>query len=572
MTARARWRALVAFVWLVHLITLCHNYFAVPFTHGYDWPGHLAYLHYVDENWTVPPPEATAQFFNPPLYYFSVAGLQRFLPIQLGDAGQLFNVMCAAAVAAMLTALCRRLWGERLLPTAWLLGFYVLNPTVYRAFGMVRPEPMLITIFTAAALLVSAANDTPTRERALAVCSGLLAGVAVGVRQWGLFLEGGFLVWLAVRHLQRLRRGGRRWKCISALALQIGSFLLALAILVVIQGRSPLAFNAPPQSAEPGFLTRLELPVLFTSPVRPALDYRFWPVLYADFWGDYWRYWREALIHDPMPSSASTVASLVRSMWAGIPATTLALVGLVGRRRWFIPDEAEAQCRVHEFARILTVLAFGGFAAFALRYAVPGKGDTVKSVYLVYLVPFLGYLAGVAADGLSRRIRKGAFLLLMPLVLMIAFIGPNCLFEPAEEMANRTWQMPQVGQAVDIAFGEHLSLAGYSLSADSGAGILTVTLVWSTDGYIDLGYKVFVHAVDEQGVLLVQSDSVPAGWTRPTQAWLPGEFIVDVHELALGADLLPRIERLLVGMYGEADGVRLTTEAGTDQFVIEVPE
>ncbi|MCA9914612.1 MAG: GNAT family N-acetyltransferase, partial [Anaerolineae bacterium] len=29
------------------------------------------------------------------------------------------------------------------------------------------------------------------------------------------------------------------------------------------------------------------------------LDSRFWPVLYADFWGDYWRYWWEALGREP---------------------------------------------------------------------------------------------------------------------------------------------------------------------------------------------------------------------------------------------------------------------------------
>jgi hypothetical protein len=568
-----RWWALVAVFLVIHLVILCYNQVTVPFTHGYDWPGHLAYLHYVAEHWRVPPPEASAQFFNPPLYYFAAAGLHLLLPVQLGAAGQVLNLVCAAAAFAMIVAIARRVWYGQLLPTAWLLGFYVFSPTVYRAFGMVRPEPMLITLFTGGMLLVSGLGQSPRLAKSTAVSLGLLAAAALMVRQWGAFFEAGLVLWLVLQYLPSLKHRGARRELVRALGLQIGSFIALSAILVLAQGRPPFLFNAPPQSPEVAFLADLEVTTLFTRPVRPALDYRFWPVLYADYWGDYWRYWREALIHDPMPSSPATVASLVRSMWAAIPASALVLAGLLrrGRRGW-AQGMDEVQGRVHDLARVLVVVSVLGFAVFALRYAVPGKGDTVKSVYLVYLVPFLAWLASAGVDLTLRRAGRYRALLWLPLGLLAVVIGPNCFFLPAEEMLNRTWQMPHAEHVVGVSFGQHITLAGYSVSVGADGEELNVTLVWTTDAYVDAGYKVFVHALDGDGTLLGQSDSIPADWTRPTQAWLPGEYIVDLHHVPVARASIEAIDRLVAGLYDEEDGVRLKTDVGGDHYAIEIEQ
>ncbi|HIE39771.1 MAG TPA: hypothetical protein EYP77_12045 [Anaerolineae bacterium] len=65
------------------------------------------------------------------------------------------------------------------------------------------------------------------------------------------------------------------------------------------------------------------------------------------------------------------------------------------------------------------------------------------------------------------------------------------------------------------------------------------------------------------GRIVAQSDGVPAGWTRPTTGWLPGEYIVDTRVLTLPPDVPPGVYTLQTGLYLPGDG-RLTTPDGLD--------
>jgi hypothetical protein len=75
-------------------------------------------------------------------------------------------------------------------------------------------------------------------------------------------------------------------------------------------------------------------------------------------------------------------------------------------------------------------------------------------------------------------------------------------------------------------------------------------------------YHIFVHAVDEDGQLLAQSDGEPAGWTRPTTGWAVGEYIVDEHSLVMP----PGVTALRVGVYDPDSGRRLLTN--DDDYII----
>jgi hypothetical protein len=92
---------------------------------------------------------------------------------------------------------------------------------------------------------------------------------------------------------------------------------------------------------------------------------------------------------------------------------------------------------------------------------------------------------------------------------------------------------------------------------------LNVRLVWSAGRRPTEEYKVFVHAVDDRGAIVAQSDGMPAGWRRPTTGWSPDELIVDAHELQVPAGHV----RLLVGLYREQGG-RLLTPDGHDSITI----
>src|SRR4030095_11965589 len=74
---------------------------------------------------------------------------------------------------------------------------------------------------------------------------------------------------------------------------------------------------------------------------------------------------------------------------------------------------------------------------------------------------------------------------------------------------------------------------------------------------MDASYKVFVHVIDDTGKLWTQDDSRPVQYASNTNRWLPGQLILDRHELILPPDLPAGRYQVRVGLYNEADTVRL---------------
>ena len=95
----------------------------------------------------------------------------------------------------------------------------------------------------------------------------------------------------------------------------------------------------------------------------------------------------------------------------------------------------------------------------------------------------------------------------------------------------------------------------------SPAPLLSCPLIWRAEAESSTGYHVFVHLVDEAGNILAQSDGVPGQWARPTTGWLPGEYVLDMHTLALPAEATGTLS-VRVGLYDPATGQRLQTAGG----------
>jgi len=111
-----------------------------------------------------------------------------------------------------------------------------------------------------------------------------------------------------------------------------------------------------------------------------------------------------------------------------------------------------------------------------------------------------------------------------------------------------------VNQAIGFA-----RLVGYSPGATqlTPGDTLSLSLVWQATADTADSYRVFVHVRDAAGVPVAQSDSVPANWQRPTSGWVPGEFIVDPHDLTLPPGTPAGDFSLVVGLYKPSDGSRL---------------
>ena len=132
---------------------------------------------------------------------------------------------------------------------------------------------------------------------------------------------------------------------------------------------------------------------------------------------------------------------------------------------------------------------------------------------------------------------------------------------------------PQVPQSAN--FADRIGLVGLDVSPlPVGPGdTLDVTLYWQALSEMDVAYSAFVHLLDSDGRVVTGHDGQPVGGERPTTGWVPGEFVTDLHELALPADLaageylieagwydagVPSMPRLpVLGDEGQAQGDRV---------------
>lgn len=122
------------------------------------------------------------------------------------------------------------------------------------------------------------------------------------------------------------------------------------------------------------------------------------------------------------------------------------------------------------------------------------------------------------------------------------------------------WQMetvvPQVDHEIGASFGETIRLHGF----DMGPRISEqqqLTLYWQAIAP-PADYTVFIHLVNEAGVIVSQIDSVPMGGARPTSGWRVGEVITDKYVLPIPEHLPPGRYGLYLGLYDPEGGARLT--------------
>lgn len=111
-------------------------------------------------------------------------------------------------------------------------------------------------------------------------------------------------------------------------------------------------------------------------------------------------------------------------------------------------------------------------------------------------------------------------------------------------------------------FGAFARLIGYDLEMGNltpGAAI-TLRLYYRALQPIDRDLAQFVHLFDPELGLVAQSDHRPADGLNPTNAWLPGEVIVETVSMTIRADALPGTYNLLVGMYDPTDGQRVSAK------------
>ena len=403
MSARAATLGSLAILAFLAVVAV-RNAFTYPSIGGYDAQEYITYADELATHGSLP--EGTGVYHTPPGFP-AIAGLATRLgrSLDLEDPahlGQLVSAFSIIATGVIVLLLGRTLWPAR--PVAWLaaVGFFTFLPTVLKTGAMFHPEPLGM-LLTAAALLVLARMIRARRYSwPAAVLLGVLLGLGQLVRGWSLWMVAVAFVVLAVVAL--LERDVR------------SQALVALAITVTLAALIPAPWYAHQATryANPVFnrpqpddflLVRRPLafyvdsrfPDVVIRPWAGHFNDRFWPILYAETWGDYFGIWSWGPGRRDRTDAID--ASLSRQSALGALPSLLALAGLVALVGLVVTRPRD------DLARLVVVLPPLAAIASILYLAVAypsSDGDTIKGTYALAAAPALALCFGFVVERLAR--------------------------------------------------------------------------------------------------------------------------------------------------------------------------
>ena len=408
MTGVAAPRTVAVATLVLTALILAWNIAHFPWLRSYDASASAHYAQVLGHEHRLPHESETDVWHNPPLFYL-VAGAFYAVGdhVGIGEPGRAVQVISAACVlATMLLAMliARELFpGSRWIPVLALV-LAATTPVLVRAGSLFHPEP-LATVLTTAGLYVGV---RALARHALGWRVGLLAGVLLGLanltRTWALAALVAVLVGFALAALKATDR-----RALAALLAASG----ATAVLVVpwlvaktVLHGSPLAYSRPVpaqwlQSGRPAAFWLPTSPLaLVRSPYNPHFRNRLLPVVYTDWWGDYWRAYRipEELHNTPSTLPPSHARPLERQAAVGWIVSLATLGGLTALTLRALRRRDVALGTMLLSLALLAVSYLG----FLVQYPKV-DGDNMKALYVLNAAPVLAVAAAFAFGRLAAR-------------------------------------------------------------------------------------------------------------------------------------------------------------------------
>nr|MBC7246133.1 hypothetical protein [Chloroflexota bacterium] len=198
------------------------------------------------------------------------------------------------------------------------------------------------------------------------------------------------------------------------------------------------------------------------------------------------------------------------------------------------------------------------------------------------LFPAMPAIATLLVFGLTqwlpKRYAQVWVAVLLTVLLCFAVIIPYRYIVPAYARAPLLTEAEReaIPNPFVSEFGERVRLLGYDLLEQTvrPGTRLWVTLYWEALQKMDTDYSVFVHLVDDRGVILAQRDTYPGAGTDPTRDWEVGQARRDLYPLDVPSTLLAQGPlRIRVGLYNYATRQRLPVRSWEGRVIdfIELP-
>ena len=427
--ARTAFPLLAALVLSAFTALLVWNALQYDWLRGYDAWQNWRYEQVIAHG-DLPSRADTDEWHNPPLFYVT-ARVAQALAGAVGasepeKAVQFIGAASAVGIALMAFFIARELFPLSRTIQLATLAFAAGTPVLVRGSIMYHPEPL-------ASLLVAGAMYVVVRaaaRRRFTVANGVLAGVLVGLacltRTWAL---------AALLALALVLLAGRRASARMLFAFAASALLLTAPWLVykAIRFDSLLAYSRPVaaqwqhKGRPASFYVGLSVDKVFSEPYAPHYRNRLVPVVYSDWWGDYWRYFRvpTKLISDPPRLPNPYHRQLVEQSYVGILPSVLAVVGLCALG-WTAVRKRQQPLLAVLVPLLLLAIAFVGFL---IKYPKQ-DGDNIKALYVLNAAVPLAVCAGWALDRV-RRLNRLVFAAVVLLLLDAAFLDARFLVLPS---------------------------------------------------------------------------------------------------------------------------------------------
>jgi tetratricopeptide (TPR) repeat protein len=412
------------------------NALSGPLLWGFDAPGHVAYVFFLDRYHAVPWAHQGWGYFHPPLHYAIGWALAQFGSAELLLRGlALFGSAASLGVAACAAFVARAAAPKR--PSLPLLAFAAVAflPVHLYASPMSGNE-LTCAVFGAAALANLIANEVrsqPTRGRD--ALTGLLIGLALLSKFSGAVFLAATLVVIGLRALlhpqepRRWRRAALRAGVVAAVALVLAGPYYARNLA---EYGTPFRMNrdyaltarveeqqAPGHRSWRDFVNLSPRLLVDPRPGAPHLVHSIWGSAYVNAWVDTRALWNRL----PREAGERLRRARIALVWLGLAPLALASMGA-----WLAFRDARRGRRVDVYVPLLvwaalTLVAFGLFAVRVPRISA------LKASYLFGLsLPYGAFVArgceALGRAGIGARLGAAAVLLAATAAAFSYCIGP----------------------------------------------------------------------------------------------------------------------------------------------------
>ena len=262
----------------------------------------------------------------------------------------------------------------------------------------------------------------------------------------------------------------------------------------------------------------------------------------------------------PLPGWVYTALTFL----AGTALVGLAVAAGLVARRWRSVDGRVAVVWALLLAH-LGLVVVGLLRWTSLTWASQGR--------LVF--PAIAVISLLLAAGLARLWRglpvlAAGGLTLLAAVVPFTVIAPHYAPPPGlSAAALSAIRHPLPAGSAD--FGGEMRLLGYDLGVDAAqpGQALRLTLYWQSLIAMDRNWSLFVHVVDESGVIVAQRDRYPGQGALATTLLQPGQTWAEAYVIPIPeAAYAPAAATLEVGLYDLADGARAPLTTGAESLAL----